>query len=268
MAGVEETPGTYAGSFPSSYVAFMKKLGTAPFWYASGASTDPFKVALPIGVAYDASGGPQPTPTAPAQPTATTTVTAAPTGVPTVVTTVTTVPVPISTAVPGFPVLTAPPATAGVIPGAPVGGLPGLEAVGPTELPGRPATRMSLASADVPPEPAWPWGLGVGLLVVSALLGLAQSLPLPASSEGHPDARPIARALSVFTGLALLAGGLRRRRGLDSASAAGAPTLSWRISQYFDEHLSDHTLGDGASESAQGVITFPSGVGTYDSATG
>ncbi|MBC9733626.1 HtaA domain-containing protein [Nocardioides marmotae] len=52
------------------------------------------------------------------------------------------------------------------------------------------------------------------------------------------------------------------------ATAAPAPSLRWEISQQFDDHLSSHELGDGATESADGVITFPSGVGSYDAATG
>lgn len=44
-----------AGSFPQSFVTMMEELGTGPFWYSSGAATDPFKVALPLTVAYDAS---------------------------------------------------------------------------------------------------------------------------------------------------------------------------------------------------------------------
>lgn len=45
-------------------------------------------------------------------------------------------------------------------------------------------------------------------------------------------------------------------------------TLQWEISERFDTHLASHELGDGATEDADGVITFPGGVGTYDTATG
>ncbi|MDF9718010.1 HtaA domain-containing protein [Nocardioides sp. ChNu-153] len=57
-----------------------------------------------------------------------------------------------------------------------------------------------------------------------------------------------------------------------SASAADepavVPTLQWEISQQFDNHLAVHELADGATEDADGVVTFPGGVGTYDPFTG
>ncbi|MFW6774628.1 HtaA domain-containing protein [Nocardioides sp. CPCC 205120] len=57
-----------------------------------------------------------------------------------------------------------------------------------------------------------------------------------------------------------------------AASAADevvvAPSLQWEISQQFDDHLAEHVLADGATEDADGVVTFPGGVGTYDPSTG
>lgn len=47
-----------------------------------------------------------------------------------------------------------------------------------------------------------------------------------------------------------------------------APVLRWEVSQQFDDHLSTHVLEDGASEDAEGVITFPDGVGSHDPVTG
>ncbi|WKN47680.1 HtaA domain-containing protein [Nocardioides sp. Arc9.136] len=52
------------------------------------------------------------------------------------------------------------------------------------------------------------------------------------------------------------------------ATAAAAPSLTWEISQQFDDHLSSHELAGGATEAADGVVTFPDGVGSYDPATG
>ena len=46
----------WTGSFPQSFVDYMDRLGTAPFWISSGAATDPFKVALPLSVGFDADG--------------------------------------------------------------------------------------------------------------------------------------------------------------------------------------------------------------------
>ncbi|WP_167005296.1 hypothetical protein [Mumia sp. ZJ430] len=42
------------GAFPTSFVRFQEKVGTASYWYSSGASTDRFKSALPITFSYDA----------------------------------------------------------------------------------------------------------------------------------------------------------------------------------------------------------------------
>ncbi|WP_193605528.1 HtaA domain-containing protein [Nocardioides dongkuii] len=53
-----------------------------------------------------------------------------------------------------------------------------------------------------------------------------------------------------------------------AAAPAAAPVLAWEISQQFDDHLSTHVLADGATETTDGVITFPAGVGSFDSGTG
>lgn len=42
------------GAFPTSFVRFQERVGTAAYWYTSGASTDRFKAALPIAFSYDA----------------------------------------------------------------------------------------------------------------------------------------------------------------------------------------------------------------------
>lgn len=49
------------GSFPSSFVSYQEKLGTAPFWYSTGGITDAFKAAKPLTVTF--AGATQPTPT-------------------------------------------------------------------------------------------------------------------------------------------------------------------------------------------------------------
>lgn len=54
-----------------------------------------------------------------------------------------------------------------------------------------------------------------------------------------------------------------------AADETAAPlSLRWEISERFDNHLSTHVLEGGATEDAEGVITFPGGVGTYDATTG
>lgn len=56
-AGVKLTgyPQRGPGAFPQPMVDFMDRLGTAAFWYASGAQVDPFKVATELTTSYDAS---------------------------------------------------------------------------------------------------------------------------------------------------------------------------------------------------------------------
>lgn len=68
-----------------------------------------------------------------------------------------------------------------------------------------------------------------------------------------------------------LAGVLAAPAAADETSgdtAAAAPVLRWEVSQQFDDHLSSHELGGGATEDSDGVVTFPEGVGTYDPSTG
>lgn len=49
---------------------------------------------------------------------------------------------------------------------------------------------------------------------------------------------------------------------------AAAPVLSWEISPRFDDHLSTHTLSEGASEDEDGVVSFPLVAADLDPATG
>lgn len=163
------------GSFPASFVAYMDRLGSAAFWKASGAATDPFKVPLPLTVAFDESvAPPTPTPSAaptkkptpvenpivePPKPTATVTVTARPAPAP----------APASVAAP--PPAPAPP-TAAAVPAAAAAQLPA-------------ATQLVAVRSEVAPtghdEPAvgsarlW-WAGGV-LLLLAALLLAVPSVP-------------------------------------------------------------------------------------------
>jgi hypothetical protein len=53
--GVEQVrSGPSWGAFPSSYLDFMTKAGAAAYWYSSGGSADPHKVAKPITISYSA----------------------------------------------------------------------------------------------------------------------------------------------------------------------------------------------------------------------
>lgn len=65
-------------------------------------------------------------------------------------------------------------------------------------------------------------------------------------------------------GRALLAVGALAGAGLalvpTTATADEAPALTWEISPRFDDHLSTHVLGGGATESEEGAVTFPDGV--------
>lgn len=66
--GVEVTPasGTQArtgdswGAFPQSFVDFQAKTGQSSYWYSSGSSADPRKVATPLSVSWTADDGTDP----------------------------------------------------------------------------------------------------------------------------------------------------------------------------------------------------------------
>ncbi|GAA4846560.1 hypothetical protein GCM10023221_26490 [Luteimicrobium xylanilyticum] len=45
---------SYWGSFPQSFVDFQARTGQLSYWFASGGQRDPFKVAAPVYVSYDA----------------------------------------------------------------------------------------------------------------------------------------------------------------------------------------------------------------------
>lgn len=76
------------------------------------------------------------------------------------------------------------------------------------------------------------------------------------------------RGLATLVATSLTAVGLAAVATAPAQAAEPLPVLTWEISQQFDDHLSTHVLTDGAVESAEGVITFPGGVGSYDAGDG
>lgn len=162
------------GSFPQTFLDYMQRLGTAAFWLSSGASTDPFKVPLPLTVAFG-SGEEQVEPTPTAAPTkkplenpvvpppATVTVTAAPAPV-----------APVAPAV-------APPAPAVPTSSAAAGGT----------LPAAAQLVAAPLTSDPRPEPkseaTWIWWLGGGLLLAAAL-----TLLVPVGRPRRPNEKELA----------------------------------------------------------------------------
>lgn len=152
-AGAQVRSGQDWGSFPQSWVAFMEPLGTAAFWYSSGGTADPNKVAAPLTVAFDAGRVVVPTPTV-----------------------ATSAPPKVHNSAPPPPTTTA--AAADPPPGAaaaaPVVVPPAAAAPSPEQpLLARPATDVRPASASTPPPAAaaarsWPWWGGGALLLLAA----------------------------------------------------------------------------------------------------
>ncbi len=85
-----------------------------------------------------------------------------------------------------------------------------------------------------------------------------------------PGGRRLAR-IAVPTAGALVASALSvvalAPSPATAAADAPAPALRWEVSQQFDNHLSTHSYAGGATEDADGVVTFPAGDTTYDAAT-
>lgn len=82
----------------------------------------------------------------------------------------------------------------------------------------------------------------------------------------HP--RTLRRRVGATAALTVAAASL----AVVSAPPASADTpenvLKWGMSQYLNEHLTSQTFTDGASEGADGVVTFTAGVGRRDTSTG
>ncbi|GGO76045.1 HtaA domain-containing protein [Nocardioides deserti] len=184
--GLGQTSGdAWSGSFPSSFVAYMERLGTAAFWFSSGSSTDPFKVPSPLSVSYAAAGSdPGPTPTAPPTQPVITNPTIAPPPTPTATPPATTpATAPVAAPAPVVPPVTAP-AAAPVLPAVPEAGdvaavVPPATAVALPASTHLVATTAAGATTDARPA-TWPWWLGGACLLTTASLLL---LPAPRRSR-------------------------------------------------------------------------------------
>lgn len=162
VTGVGQVPGGPAfGSFPQSFVDYMNQLGTAAFWLSSGASTDGFKVPLPVSVGFGAAEEepvePTPSETATKQPldnpivpppvTVTATVTARP------------APAPPAVALPAAP----------SVPAVPTAEAPAVDMALPLAAQLVAAPQTSAAPAEPASDATWIWWLGGGLLIAAAL---------------------------------------------------------------------------------------------------
>jgi hypothetical protein len=155
--GQVDTGDDLYGAFPQSFVDYMDRLGTAPFWMSSGGATDAFKVPLPLTVGYDASVD-QPGPSPSEQPTQ------APIDNPVVpppsTVTVTATPAPVVQPAP--PAVVPPTASALPVAAGPLPSAAQLVAVAPAAAP----VAGSTGSHDSTPT----WWLGGGLLLAAALM--------------------------------------------------------------------------------------------------
>jgi hypothetical protein len=155
----QATGDRWSGSFPQSFVDYMDRLGTAAFWLSSGGSTDPFKVALPLSVAFDSTTD-EPGPSPSAEPTKEPIDN--PVVPPPVTVTVTATPAPVVQPDPPAvvpPVASAPPTAAAT------GALP----VAAQLVAATPTPQTSAASADSESGAIAVWWLGGGLLLAAAL---------------------------------------------------------------------------------------------------
>jgi hypothetical protein len=78
--------------------------------------------------------------------------------------------------------------------------------------------------------------------------------------------RVAALAAGALASTTLATVGLAVTTPAQAALATGS--FKWEISQQFDDHLSTHELADGATEDADGVISFPATSTSVDPATG
>lgn len=76
----------------------------------------------------------------------------------------------------------------------------------------------------------------------------------------------LARRVAALAALSLASAGLVGVAA-QPASAADDQTLQWGLSQYLNEHLTEQSFTDGATEAADGVVTFVGGVTSGDTTT-
>ncbi|WP_205475297.1 hypothetical protein, partial [Nocardioides sp. SYSU D00038] len=77
-AGIAQVrSGPHWGAFPSGFLGWLDRAGSAAYWYSSGGATDAYKTASPLAVSWSADDPVAP-PSGPAQPGSTTTVPASP----------------------------------------------------------------------------------------------------------------------------------------------------------------------------------------------
>jgi hypothetical protein len=173
VTGVPQvTAGTSVGSFPQSWVDFMKRLGTAAFWYSSGSATDAFKAALPVNVGFHGAPPPPPpstpTPSTPASTTphpstTTASTTAAPSADPTARTQLPGASPPTAPPPAGATSSTGPPSTGGPM----VGALATAQLVASTNTAAPPALGPRTRSPD-----GVLWLVGVGLLALAGAVAV------------------------------------------------------------------------------------------------
>ncbi|KQW45202.1 hypothetical protein ASC77_20740 [Nocardioides sp. Root1257] len=149
--------GASFGSFPQTFVDYMKRLGTAAFWLSSGASTDAFKVPLPLTVAFTSAEEE-------VEPTPSVAPTKQPIDNPVV-------PPPVTVTVTAAPVPVAPiaPPVAPTLPAVPTSSAAALGATLPSAAQLVAAPLTSTDAVEPESDATWIWWLGGGLLLVAAL---------------------------------------------------------------------------------------------------
>lgn len=76
------------------------------------------------------------------------------------------------------------------------------------------------------------------------------------------------RSLSGIVAAAVVATGVAFTPAAPASAAPAAGELKWKISQQFVNSLPVHTFTDGASQDADGIVTFPNGAGSYNTDSG
>ncbi|MCD4526971.1 hypothetical protein [Nocardioides sp. cx-173] len=160
--------GSAWGAFPSSFLAYMDKVGSAAFWYSSGGAADAHKVPSPVAISYVADDPIEPpvAPTTGPGPTA-------PEG-PQPSTPVNPTRPPVQPAPPALPAPPAAPAPA--LPSTPAAPAPGEVGLASAPLPAAPTVYALASSEPASREDAadhrWTWWLGSLLLLGTAGLSV------------------------------------------------------------------------------------------------